>query len=124
MNEREPEEFDAVVRRLRDHREELDALELDAIKTRAKRRADAPHRKGNNLRTRATVALATLGLMVAGTGGVIAAAPDKAAEAPIESAAKKQYKPGYGPCKQGSTHTGPPGQDGSNCETDPPPPGK
>lgn len=120
MNEREPENFEDVVRRLRDHREELTPLELDALKTRAKRRAT--RRSGANARPRLVVALATLGLMAGGTGAVIAQ-PGKSLERPPESAAGNQYK-GYGPCKQGSGKTGPPGRPGSNCQTDPPPPTK
>lgn len=122
MNEREREDFEGLVRRLRDHREELTPLELDTIKTRAKARATS-RRKGSDLRSRTIVALATLGLMVSGTGAVIAAGPGKSLERPPESAAGNQYK-GYGPCNQGSGKTGPPGRPGSNCQTDPPPPGK
>jgi hypothetical protein len=60
--------------------------------------------------------------MAAGTGGVIAGNGNGNANG--KSAAKSEYKPGYGPCKNGGTnpsgtHTGPPGQDGKNCETKP-----
>ena len=79
------------------------------------------------MKSRALVAMVTLGLMAGGTGGVIAASGGTGSAS--SDAAKAQYKPGYGPCKNGgvdgsgATHTGPPGHPGSNCTTDPPPPG-
>jgi hypothetical protein len=70
---------------------------------------------------RILIALTTLGLLVIGTGGVVAAGGGSSNG---QSAAKSEYKPGLGPCKDGGqnpsgTHTGPPGQPDANCETKP-----
>jgi len=127
-HDRLPDDVLDVVQQLRDNRPEASALELDRIKQRARAQALRPstRTKGHLLRSRLTVALLSLGLMVGGTGGVLAAKGDNDKS---DGAAKSQYKPGYGPCKNGGTngsgtHTGPPGRPGSNCQTDPPPPGK
>ena len=68
---------------------------------------------------RLLTALATVVLMAIGTGAVIAAGD---AGSNGQSAAKSEYKPGYGPCRDDGTnpsgvHTGPPGRPGANCET-------
>jgi len=82
------------------------------------------------MRSKLIVTLATLGLMAGGTGGVIAAGNGNGkGKGPETPPGKSQYKPGFGPCKSGGAngsgqHAGPPGQPGSNCQTDPPPPGK
>lgn len=120
-----PDDVHDVVRQLRDHRPEASALELDQIKQRARAQALRPssRTKGHLLRSRLTVALLSLGLMVGGTGGVIAA---KGGNGKGNGAAKSQYKPGYGPCKKGGTtpsgqHTGPPSENaqGGTCATKP-----
>ena len=71
--------------------------------------------------TRALTAAVTIGLMAIGTGAVIA---QSGGSSNGQSAAKSEYKPGYGPCKNDGTnpsgvHTGPPGQPGQNCDTKP-----
>lgn len=70
---------------------------------------------------RILTALTTLGLLLAATGGVVAAG---GGDSGGQSAAKSEYKPGLGPCKDdgtnpSGTHTGPPGQPNRNCETKP-----
>src|SRR4051794_12452388 len=74
--------------------------------------------KGYIVRSRVLVALCAVGLMAAGTGGVLAAGGGGSSDS---SAAKSEYKPGVGPCKNGGTnpsgtHTGAPGN-GQNCQT-------
>jgi hypothetical protein len=66
------DEMDSVAQRLRSERPEASPLELDRIKTTAMSRARAA---GGSARTprRLAVAALTVGLMAAGTGGVIAA---------------------------------------------------
>src|SRR5688500_18645635 len=105
-----PDDVLDVVQQLKAHRPEASALELDRMKQRAQAKALRPSRtKGHLLRSRLTIALLSLGLMVGGTGGVIAAKGGNG----NNGAAKSQYKPGIGPCKQGGTtpsgtHTGAP----------------
>ena len=119
--DRLPDDVTDVARLLSDHRSEASALELDRMKQRARAQALRTSRtKGSTLKSRITVALLSLGLMAAGTGGVIAASggvPGK------PDAASSQYKPGYGPCKNdgvnpSGTHTGAPGN-GQNCSNKP-----
>lgn len=115
-------DFDDIERILRDNRHDASELELDQIKLRAQARSQSSRPKGSAVRSRLLVAACTLGLMAAGTGGVIAGNGNGNANG--KSAAKSEYKPGYGPCKNNGvnpsgTHTGPPGQDGKNCETKP-----
>lgn len=121
-SDRLPDDVLDVVQQLRDNRPEASALELDRIKQRARAQALRPssRTKGHLLRSRLTVALLSLGLMVGGTGGVIAA---KGGNGKGNGAAKSQYKPGVGPCKKGGTtpsgtKTGAPGND-QNCATKP-----
>lgn len=71
--------------------------------------------------SRIWIAALTLGLMALGTAGVIA---QDGGSSGNQSAAKSEYKPGLGPCKNNGTnpsgtHTGPPGQPGANCENRP-----
>ena len=126
-----PEDLRDVVRRLREERVAPSAWELDELKLRAMTRARvrSSRTKGRlTMKSRVLVALVTVGLMAAGTGGVIAGG--NGSSNGNDNASNSQYKPGYGPCKNGgvdgsgATHTGPPGHPGSNCTTDPPPPGK
>jgi hypothetical protein len=121
-HDRLPDDVLDVVQQLRANRPEASALELDQIKQRARAKALRPstRTKGHLLRSRLTVALLSLGLMVGGTGGVIAA---KGGNGKGNGAAKSQYKPGVGPCKQGGTtpsgtHTGAPGN-GQDCGNKP-----
>src|SRR5271165_6072521 len=65
------DELDSVAQRLRSERPEAGALELDRIKTTAMSRA-RPVRGRGVARRRLAVAGLTIGLMAAGTGGVIA----------------------------------------------------
>ena len=125
-----PEGLRDVVRRLREERVAPSAWELDELKLRAMTRARvrSSRTKGRStVKSRALVALLTVSLLGASTGAVIAGGGGNGNG---NDAAQAQYKPGYGPCKNGgvdgsgATHTGPPGQPGSNCTTDPPPPGK
>ncbi|MDQ3742573.1 MAG: hypothetical protein M3320_07465 [Actinomycetota bacterium] len=89
-----PDDLKDVVRRLRDQRPEVSALELDQIKLRAKSRAaSSGPQKGFVLKTRLTVALLSLGLVAGGTGGVLAAKGGTPGP-PSGSAGKAQYSNG------------------------------
>jgi hypothetical protein len=105
------EDLDDIARRLREHRPEASALELDHIKTRAMARARSSRPRGAVLRTRLLAALACLGLMAGATGGVIAAQSGNPGKG---SASKGQYgdKPGKGCGDKNHDHTGPPGKNG------------
>src|SRR5687767_12420323 len=105
------EDLDDIARRLREHRPEASALELDQIKTRAMARARSSRPRGAVFRTRLLAALACLGLMAGATGGVIAAQGGNPGKG---SASKGQYgdKPGKGCGDKNHTHTGPPGKGG------------
>ena len=107
------EDLDDVAQRLREHRPEASALELDQMKMRAMARAASSRPKGAVLRTRLLVALCSLGLMAGGTGGVIAA---KGGNPGKGSASKGQYgdKPGKGCGDKSHNHTGPPGKNTGN----------
>ena len=98
-----PEDLQEVADRLRTHRHEASALELDRIKTRAMASAASSRPKGSVVKSRITVALLSLGLMAGGTGGVLAAKGGTPAKG---SAGKSQYsngkkcgQPGGGPKK-------------------------
>ena len=108
-----PEDADEVVRRLRDERPQVGALELDGIKTRAMARAMVSP-GGRALRSRILVALLSLALMGAGTGGVIAAGGGGSVHG--KSAAEKEYKPGCGNGDKNHDHTGPPGRPDKDCK--------
>jgi hypothetical protein len=118
--DRLPDDITDVARLLRDQRSEASALELDRMKQRARSQALRTSRtKGNFVKSRLTVALLALGLMTAGTGGVIAATGGTPGS--NNGAARSQYKPGVGPCKTdgvnpSGTHTGAPGN-GQSCAT-------
>jgi hypothetical protein len=82
-------EFDDIVRRLRDERPQLSALELDEIKQRARKRAQTP-RKGQSMRSRvAILAMLVLGFVfsTAGAGLAIQGFSDSG------SASQVQYGP-------------------------------
>ena len=107
MSQRD-ENLDEVVGRLREHRPEASALELDQIKMRAMARAASSRPRGAVLRTRLLVALCSLGLMAGGTGGVIAA---KGGNPGKGNASKGQYgSPGKGCGNKNKDKTGPPGK--------------
>src|SRR5689334_21909923 len=120
-----PEELRDVVRRLREERVAPSAWELDELKLRAMTRARvrSSRTKGRlTMKSRMLVALITVGLMAGSTGAVIAGSGGNG-NGNGNDAAQAQYKPGYGPCKNGGvdgsgpTHTGPPGQPGQDCST-------
>jgi hypothetical protein len=66
------DELEGVAQRLRSERPEASPLELDRIKTTAMSRAQAGVRRGGASARRFAVAGLTVGLMAAGTGGVLA----------------------------------------------------
>ena len=104
MSEFDPqrdEDFTDVIQRLRDHRPEVTGLELDRIKLRALASATSSRQKGSVVKSRITVALLSLGLMVGGTSGVIAA---KGGNSNKGSAGKSQYSNGK---KCGNPNGGP-----------------
>jgi hypothetical protein len=100
-------DFEELETRLRANRHQATALELDQIKQRAMARASHSRTRGAPLRARLIAMLAVLGLMGAGTGGVIAAAGGNGNG---NSAAKSEYRPGNGCGDKNHIHYGPPGQ--------------
>src|SRR4051794_23732788 len=122
-----PDDLRDVIRQLREERVAPSAGELDELKLRAMTRARvrSSRTKGRlTMKSRALIAVLTLSLMAGGTGAVIAGNGDgNNGNGNGNDAANAQYKPGYGPCKNGgvdgsgATHTGPPGHPGSNCTT-------
>jgi hypothetical protein len=70
-NDDRHEGLDEVVRRLQEQRPEATAFELDQLKMRTLARARTSGRKGF-MRTRLVATVLSLGLLAAGTGGVIA----------------------------------------------------
>lgn len=66
------DELEGVAQRLRNERPELSPLELDRIKISAMSRAKAKSRRGRAGARRLATAGLTVGLLAAGTGGVIA----------------------------------------------------
>src|SRR3954471_7239733 len=92
-----PEDLRDVVHRLREERTAPSAWELDELKLRAMTRARvrSSRTKGRlTMKSRALVALITVGLMAGGTGGVIAASGGNNGNG-NDDAANAQYKPGY-----------------------------
>ncbi len=87
-NDRQPQDMETIIQRLRDERPEASGLELDRVKTTAMRGARS---KGSGARFRsrrlAVIGL-TLGLSAAGTGGVLAAG---GASPSATNAASAQY---------------------------------
>jgi hypothetical protein len=73
-NDARKDELEGVAQRLRNERPEASPLELDRIKTTAMSRARAGVRRGGAGSRRLAVAGLTVGLLAAGTGGVIASA--------------------------------------------------
>jgi len=120
-DDRLPDDLRDLAARLRSERAEATGLELDRIKTRAMAKAASSQPKGLVLKSRGIAVLLTLGLMTAGTGGVIAASNTGGSGG---SSANTQYKPGCGPKKTNGvnpsgTHTGPPGHGDTNRESCP-----
>jgi hypothetical protein len=70
-NEKHEQDLEGIAQRLRSERPEAGPLELDQIKTTAMSRAKAATGRANPRRL--VVAALTVGLMAAGTGGVLAA---------------------------------------------------
>jgi hypothetical protein len=66
------DELESVAQRLRDERPQASPLDLDRIKTTAMSRAQAATGRGRAGARRLAVASLTVGLLAAGTGGVIA----------------------------------------------------
>jgi hypothetical protein len=71
-NDAHKDEVEGVAQRLRNERPEASPLELDQIKTSAMSRAKAGTRRGRAGARRLATAGLTIGLLAAGTGGVIA----------------------------------------------------
>ncbi len=94
------DELDGVAQRLRSERPEPSPLELDRIKTTAMSRA-RPTGGRAGTRRRLAVAGLTIGLMAAGTGGVIAGG---ATSSNPSNAASAQYGPAQGGGVLGSRH--------------------
>ena len=106
------EDLDEVAQRLREHRPEASALELDHIKMRAMAKAASSRPRGTVLKTRLLAALASLALMAGATGGVIAASGGTPGKG---DAAKGQYgEPGKGCGNKNKDKTGPPGKNNGN----------
>jgi len=121
FEDRLPDDLRDVAVRLHSERAEATGLDLDRMKTRAMANAAASRPKGLALKSRGIAVVLTLGLMAAGTGGVIAASNTGGGGG---SSANTQYKPGCGPKKTdgvnpSGTHTGPPGHGDTNRESCP-----
>jgi hypothetical protein len=87
-NDRQPQDMESIVQRLRDERPEASGLELDRVKTTAMRAARSTG-SGARFRSRRLAVIGlTLGLSAAGTGGVLAAG---GATPSAGNAAKAQY---------------------------------
>jgi hypothetical protein len=85
-NDKHEPELEGIAQRLRSERPEASPLELDQIKTTAMSRAQAATGRANPRRL--VVAALTVGLMAAGTGGVLAAG---GSGSPAGNAANAQY---------------------------------
>jgi hypothetical protein len=85
-NDKHESELESIAQRLRGERPEATPLELDQIKTTAMSRAQAATGRANPRRL--VVAALTVGLMAAGTGGVLAAGGSGGAAG---NAAQAQY---------------------------------
>jgi hypothetical protein len=84
-------EDENVVRRLRDGKPRISAFDLDRIKTTVMARARANTARRPAPRSRLLVAFLTVGLMVAGTAGTIAASNGSFSSG--TGAAQSQYRP-------------------------------
>ena len=113
--EQHPEDLEQVADWLRAQRPEVNALELDRIKQRARAQAMRGERRGAGAaRARRPLATALTALVLtASLGGALAIAGKAPPSSPTTSgssqtsAAKKQYKPGKG-CGKPEQHRPPP----------------
>ena len=110
--EERPEDLEHVADWLRAQRPEVNALELDRIKRRARTQAmRQEQRSARGARTRRPLATALTALVLtASFGGAFAIAgkvPPSSSTSVTTSAAKKQYLPGKG-CGDPSRHRPPP----------------
>src|SRR3954467_15942460 len=99
-DDRLPRDLERIAHRLRHHREDPAALEMDLVKQRVSGRlADAasPTRKGT-MRARITAAVVALATVAGTTGAALAFAPKGHENSPPQqhSASHWQYKPGKG----------------------------
>lgn len=90
-DERWGSEDDEVVRRLRDKKPRISAFELDRIKTTVMSRVRPSASRRSAPRSRLLVAFMTVGLMVVGTAGTIAASNTSFSSG--TGAAQSQYRP-------------------------------
>ncbi len=96
-NDRHESDLEGIAQRLRGERPEASPLELDQIKTTAMSRAKAATGRANPRRL--VVAALTVGLMAAGTGGVLAAGGSGGAAG---NAASAQYSSTTSICANGN----------------------
>jgi hypothetical protein len=96
-NDKHEQDLEGIAQRLRGERPEASPLELDQIKTTAMSRAQAATGRANPRRL--VVAALTVGLMAAGTGGVLAAGGTGGAAG---NAAQAQYSSTENVCGNGN----------------------
>jgi hypothetical protein len=101
-----PADLQGIARRLQEQRPEISGLELDEIKLRAKAAAFAPRLTGGSMRGRLIAGLVSVGLLVGGTGGVIASSGGASSNG--NSSANSQYCPPSSPAA-GKPKNPPPG---------------
>jgi hypothetical protein len=99
-DDRLPRDLERIADRLRHHREDPSALEMDLMKQRVSGRladATSPTRKGT-MRARITAVVVALATVAGTTGAAIAFAPRGHENSPPQqhSASHWQYKPGKG----------------------------
>jgi hypothetical protein len=90
-NDADKEELEGVAQRLRNERPEASPLQLDQIKTSAMSRAKAGSRRHSAGARRLATAGLTIGLLAAGTGGVIAGQDGHGHGGSNTSASNTQY---------------------------------
>jgi hypothetical protein len=110
--ERLPADLEPVAAKLRAHRVEADAFELDELKRRAMARSALRHGRQTLMKSRVATMLTIVGL-AGGTGGALAVAAAGGHPGGNGGAASGQYKPGKGCGDKNHTHTGPPGNPGN-----------
>jgi hypothetical protein len=116
--ERLPADLELVAAKLRAHRVQADAFELDELKRRAMARSASRQGRATLMKSRIATVLTIVGL-AGGTGGALAVAAAGGHPGGSGGAADAQYKPGKGCGDKNHTHTGPPGNpDNTSC---PPP---
>ena len=125
------DEFADVTARLRAERHEPTPLELDEIKTRALRQASrrrGPATTGASMRRTLVVGIATLSLMLSGTGAVIAGKNDDKSkgddngngDGKDKNAGKKQYSHCKKSAKSQSSNQSNSNNSQNNCPQPPP----